>query len=134
MTDFFLDTDTCVFALRGRHPRIEERLRSLRPALVKIPAVVRAELLLAGEKSNRREETLATMRAFLEPYRTVAFGVRAADTYAHVRAALERRGTPIGPNDLLIASIVLARGGTLVTHNVREFQRVENLRVEDWTV
>jgi tRNA(fMet)-specific endonuclease VapC len=133
LSDFFLDTDTCAFALGGRYPAIEERIRAARPALIRIPAMVRAELILAAEKSNRREDTLRKVRAFLDPYKTVAFGKRAADVYAVVRAALERRGTPIGPNDLIIASTVLARGGTLVTHDVREFRRVDGLRIEDWT-
>ena len=133
MSALFLDTNICMFALSGRHPRIEERLRQLRPALVKVPAIVRAELLLAAEKSARRAETLRVIRAFLDPFRTVPFGARAAATYAVVRASLERRGTPIGPNDLLIASTVLVAAGTLVTNNVREFSRVEGLKIEDWT-
>jgi tRNA(fMet)-specific endonuclease VapC len=62
----------------------------------------------------------------------VPFDDRAGEEYAKVRADLAAKGTPIGPNDLLIAAIALANGLTLVTHNTTEFSRVLGLRLEDW--
>ncbi len=96
--------------------------------------MVQAELLLGAAKSNRPEATRYAIRAFLAPLEIVPFDSEAAAQYAEVRAQLEMAGTPIGPNDLVIAATVLSRGGTLVTSNIKEFQRVSGLRTEDWTV
>ncbi len=69
---------------------------------------------------------------FLAPLRSLAFDDECAERYAEIRVRLEKAGTLIGPNDLLIAAIARVHGATLVTHNVREFSRVEGLRLEDW--
>ena len=73
------------------------------------------------------------MREFLLPYSVAAFGDSEAKHYAEIRADLEESGTPVGPIDMIIAAIVPASGGTLVTHNVSEFSRVSDLILEDWT-
>ena len=69
---------------------------------------------------------------FFSAFDSYPFDDRAAQQYGRIRAQLEKLGTPIGPNDLLIASIALARDVTLVTANTREFARVEGLQWEDW--
>lgn len=71
---------------------------------------------------------------FLAPFTTLSFGAAEADAYASIRGKLEKDGTPIGPNDLLIAATAVRRELALVTHNLKEFRRVPRLRVEDWTV
>ena len=72
------------------------------------------------------------MRTFLTGLVSFPFDDPAAEIYGQIRADLENKGTSIGPNDLLIAAIARARGATLVTHNVKEFKRVEGLLFEDW--
>jgi tRNA(fMet)-specific endonuclease VapC len=129
----FLDTDTCIFALRGTFPRIGERLASLTPDDVKVPAIVLAELVCGALKSSRPRSSLRGVERLLLPFEVVPFCQRCAWAYGRVRAELEAAGTGIGPNDLVVAATVLANEGKLVTHNVREFGRIKGLSLQDWT-
>jgi len=129
---FFLDTNACVAYLRGASPALRHNLLESTPSQVRIPAIVEGELLVGARKSHRVEDNLAAVRAFLEPFAVAPFDSACADQYSQVRADLERVGTAIGPNDLLIAATVLASGGILVTHNTAEFARVPGLRLVDW--
>lgn len=130
---YFLDTNVCIYSLKGTYPSIAIRLGALSPKDVKIASIVQAELLLGAEKSAQRARTMEVVEAFLLPLVIVPFDGDAARTYARIRAALEKKGTPIGPNDLVLAATVLSRGGTLVTHNLRGFRRIAGLPLEDWT-
>ena len=75
---------------------------------------------------------MGQVQAFCRPFQSLAFDDRAAAEYGKIRADLASQGTPIGPNDLMIASIALSNGLTLVTHNTNEFSRVLGLKLEDW--
>lgn len=129
---YFLDTNSCIYFLNGQYPELRQRLLSHRPAEIAVPAIVKAELLYGANKSARVEQNTSVVLQFLQPFAVVGFGDAEADYYAQLRADLERVGTPIGPNDMIIASVVLANEGVLVTHNVGEFSRVPELVVEDW--
>lgn len=94
--------------------------------------MVKAELYYGAVKSRVREKTLAALRLFMDAFVSLPFDDRAARVYADIRVELEAQGTPIGPNDLLIAAIAVAHNATLVTHNRREFERVSDLACEDW--
>ncbi|MBI1884585.1 MAG: PIN domain-containing protein [Chlamydiae bacterium] len=102
------------------------------PDRVKIPSVVMAELLVGVEKSENPREKAKEINQFLNPYEIIPFGAEAAVFYSKIRADLEERGLPMGPNDLMIAATVMAHDGILVTHNVKEFRRVRHLVIEDW--
>lgn len=130
---FFLDTNICSYFLKGTYPALKEHLQDRKPASISIPAIVRAELYFGAEKSNRPEETRNTIEQFLLPFEVVPFDQEASAHYASIRSTLEGSGDPIGPNDLIIASTVRSRNGTLVTANTREFQRVQDLPIADWT-
>ena len=88
--------------------------------------------LLRGVQSPKRDENLLLLSRLFPQFASLPFDDRAADVYGQIRADLARKGTPIGPNDFMIAAITLANDLTLVTHNVAEFGRVPALRVEDW--
>jgi len=128
----FLDTNTCIYFIKGRYPSLLDELRERKPANIQIPSMVMAELLLGAEKSKQRIKTLEVCRKFLEPFEVVSFDDEAAVKYAEIRAALEKRGRIIGPNDMIIAATVMAHDGILVTHNTKEFKQVTGLRIEDW--
>ena len=130
---YCLDTNICIYYLKGKYPALRTKLLSFSPSAIKAPAIVRAELLHGAEKSTRRDENISRVLAFLLPFDTVPFDDQAAVYYSKIRATLEQAGTIIGPNDLLIAATVMACGATLVTNNIKEFTRVENLTIEDWT-
>lgn len=126
-----LDTNICIGILKGEAGLIE-RLRSLAPAEICVCAVVRAELYYGARKSERVEHNLAGLRRFLAPLESLPFDDRSAEEYGLIRADLERAGTPIGPNDMMIAAIARAHDCVLVTRNTREFARIVGLRVEGW--
>ncbi len=129
---YLLDTNACIRLLNGSSPSLAERLRREGPRQVRLCSVVKAELLFGASKSARVRENHRVLTAFFAPFRCLPFDEPAAVQYGEIRAHLEKAGTPIGPNDLLIASISRANDLTLVTHNTREFSRVPGLGVEDW--
>lgn len=130
---YFLDTNICIYTLKGMYKQIENKIKNLTPDTIKIPSIVKAELLLGGEKSKYPQKTLSIIQKFLFPFEIVAFCDQSAVCYSKIRKDLELKGKIIGPNDLIIASTVLANEGILVTHNINEFKRVKDLQIQDWT-
>lgn len=129
---YCLDTNVVVRALRGRGATIEEHLRREGPDAILVPQMVRAELLYGAKVSDRPERHRELVEKFLQPFEPLPFGKEAAEHYADIRAVLREAGTPIGPTDLVIAATARAAGATLVTGNMKEFERVPALRCEDW--
>ncbi len=129
---YLLDTNACIRVLNGTSDRLVARLRHHAPAEIHLCAVVKAELLYGARKSSRPAANLRLLDAFFEPLLCLPFDDACADRYGVIRAELERAGTPIGPNDLMIAATAVAHDLTLVTHNVAELSRVAGLRLEDW--
>jgi tRNA(fMet)-specific endonuclease VapC len=128
---YVLDTNTCIYALKLQG-RVAERLRQHSPDDIATTIITVAELWFGARKSARPEATRREIDSFLEPLAVLPFDRAAADVYARVRFDLERAGRPVGERDLLIATIGLARGLTVVTHNTSEFSRVVGLTSEDW--
>lgn len=129
---YLLDTNTIVRYLNGRAPNVRVRLASTPLSDLGVSAVVVAELRYGAAKSADPVKTSAIQDQFLTLLGFVPFDRPAAEAYGTIRATLERQGTPIGANDLLIASTALSHGLILVTHNMREFSRIAGLTVEDW--
>ncbi len=128
---YLLDTDTCVFALR-REDRVLDRLAASRPDDLGLAAVSLAELYFGAVRSRRPEKNRSHVYAFVAPLEILPFDRGAAAAYAPIRLALEATGRRIGELDLAIAAIARSRGLAVVTHNTREFGRVEGLALEDW--
>ena len=97
-----------------------------------IASITLAELLHGAEKSSMPQRTLAVVEDFCSRLDILDYGAKAAQHYGQIRAALERRGTPIGVNDLHIAAQARSEGLTLVSNNLREFERVDGLLLENW--
>lgn len=131
---YLLDTNTCIQHLNQRSASIIRRLADLSASDIAVCSVVKTELFFGAAKSQTREQTLAKQIRFLDQFVSLPFDDRAAEIAGPIRAQLQKRGTPIGPLDLLIASIALANDLILVTHNTVEFSRVDGLRIEDWEV
>jgi tRNA(fMet)-specific endonuclease VapC len=132
VVNFLLDTDICVDFLRGRSARLAARMNSHDPVELRVSAVTEAELLHGALNSVHPTDGIAAVSQFTGIFFVIPFDSACARRYAEARVHLEARGTPIGPNDLLIAATALAHDLTLVTHNTKEFSRVLGLRVEDW--
>ncbi len=131
---YLLDTNTCIGWLRLSHPKVVLRIKQESPSSLTICSVVLAELIYGIERSapvyqlnNRRKVELLRQQ-----FVSLPFDDAAAEICGTLRAYLATAGTPIGPNDLMIASIALAHKLILVTHNTSEFARVPGLLIEDW--
>jgi len=129
---YYLDTNICIYFLKGKFPLLIEKLLSNNPDNIKIPSIVKAELLYGAEKSQKQLENLEKIYQFIFPLETVAFGDKESIEYSYIRSLLEKEGKIIGPNDLIIAATVKANDGVLVTNNIKEFIRVDGLKVENW--
>lgn len=131
MRGFLLDANIWIALAKGER-QVERRLREHKPTGIFCCSVVRAELMYGSRKSQRVESNLDNLARLLEPFESIPFDDDAAGHYGLIRAILEKAGTPIGANDLLVASIALSRDLAVVTRDHREFARVPGLRVMEW--
>jgi len=131
---YFLDTNTCIYLLKGSYPELTEKILAQHPLSVKIPAMVQAELYAGANQSSEPARTKSAIDGFLEPFEIVGFDSKAALVFGEIRANLNRASVKVGPYDLIIAATVMAHDGILVTNNVKEFSRIEGLEIENWTV
>jgi len=129
---YVLDTDHCIELLRG-NPLLLSRLATLSDEVEIYTTVINAaELFYGAYRSPEPERSLSEARAFLEDIHVLFPDLRAAEIYGRLKAELSRKGEPIPDNDLLIASITLSHDFILVTHNIRHYSRISDLKVEDW--
>ncbi len=131
MLRYLLDTNLCIRVLRDRPRGLRPRFNAEAQALC-LSDVVLYELLYGAERSARPAETRQEVERFAARLTVLPFDDDAAAHTADIRAALERKGAVIGPYDLMIAGHARSRGLVVVTGNLREFQRVDGLRAEDW--
>jgi tRNA(fMet)-specific endonuclease VapC len=129
---YLLDTNTCIYYLNRASDGVIAHLQKLSPSRIKLPSITVAELYYGAEKSKARSKNLKIVENFTTTFEALPFDEKSCRFYARVRVSLERSGLPIGPMDLLIASISLANNCILVTNNVREFKRVKGLEMENW--
>ncbi|MEZ5303372.1 MAG: type II toxin-antitoxin system VapC family toxin [Verrucomicrobiales bacterium] len=130
---FLLDTNLIIFALKNPEGIAASRIRSTFWDEILVCSIVEAELFHGATKYGAPERRRELLRAFLAPFQSVPFDSRCVPQYAEIRNYLEQRGTMIGANDLLIASIAVTYDFVLVTSNTSEFERVPDLAVVDWT-
>ena len=131
---YLLDTNVCIIYLKGRNLNLQQRLEAVPIQEIAVCSIVKAELCFGAMKSVNSERTFALQQAFLTQFVSLPFDDLTATTFGVIRAQLETKGISIGAYDLLIAAIALANNLTLVTHNTREFERVNGLQIEDWEV
>ncbi len=130
--NYLLDTNVCIRFLTGRSQSIKDKIDKTSISSLYICSVVRAELEYGARKSNNPDKTFSILRDFLSNFPEADFNTKAAEYYGVVRSELEKKGLPIGPYDMQIAAIALANDFILVTHNMKEFERVRDLQIEDW--
>jgi len=128
---WLLDTNIIVAASKS-HPAVLSHLKKHSAGDLLLPSIVRAEIEFGIAKSVRRAHNRQVFDSIMHQLNIVPFGLEAACCYGQLRSDLERKGTPIGSNDTLIAAETLALGATLVTDNMREFSRVPGLLLENW--
>lgn len=130
---YFLDTNIIIYSIKNAYPGIQNHFLKIPSQRISIPSIVTAEIEYGAKKSYDYDKTIRIYRQFMNTFSITGFDDKAAMCYGDIRAYLERSGKMIGPNDMLIAAIVLSEEGILVTHNVKEFSKVPNLKLEDWT-
>ncbi len=128
---YLLDTNSVIYFFKGLGD-IANNLFLHSPQEVFIPSIVLYELEVGIAKSNNPAKRKKQLNALLEQIHVIDFGIKEAKVSASIRATLEQKGTPIGPLDTLIAGCAKANNLTLVTHNIKEFERVDKLHVVDW--
>ena len=127
---YLLDANAVITALNEPNGPLSRRLHALVPADVGVSAVVMHELYYGAFKSERRDRNLALVDALR--FEVLPLDTEDARHAGEIRAMLAARGTPIGAYDILIAGQALARGLTLVTRNLREFERIPELSLDNW--
>lgn len=130
---YMLDTNICIYAIKHKPAEVIRNLLRHAADEICISSITYAELMHGVEKSQAVERNRMALTMFLSSIAILSFDQSAAEEYGKVRADLERKGTPIGPMDMLIAGHARSERLILVTNNTREFLRVSNLEVEDWT-
>ena len=128
------DTNVWIALLNASPTPVTERFRAHNPAEIFLCDIVKMELYFGAFRSARQERNLALLERVCSTFRSLPFDSAAARACGEIRATLATAGTPIGPYDAQIAAIALVHHITLVTHNVREFGRIPNLKIEDWEV
>jgi len=131
---YMLDTDICVYVAKQRYyPQVLARFNRLKFGDVGMSIVSYGELRFGAQKSDSPNEAIRQLSTFLEAVPVLTMESATAEYYGRLRCELERQGKPIGTNDLWIAAHCLQLGLTLVTNNEREFSRIPDLTIENWT-
>lgn len=131
-TRYLLDTNTIIAARKGEPASLMNKLAGLAAERLCLSSIVLSELLTGAEKSRDPVRVRKDVMALTESFELLPFTAEDAAAYARLRAALESKGKPIGPMDMLIAAQAASRGLVVVTANLREFQRVAGLKCENW--
>lgn len=129
-----LDTNTWIYALKGKPSALVDRLGEVPPSSVAFGSVVKAELLRGAHRYDNSAVRFAILHTLFSRHQSLPFDDTAAEFYGRIRHALESSGQVIGAMDMLIAAIALANNLILVTHNTAEFSRIPSLLLEDWTL
>ena len=128
---YMLDTNICIYVQQNKKPNVLKKFKENFSQLG-ISVITYAELLVGVEKSECKEKNAESLEKLVKYLEITPFDVNAAKEYANIRAKLEKSGNRIGDNDMLIAANAKAENAILVTNNVREFERVDGLIVENW--
>lgn len=133
MLRYLLDTNIAIYVIKNK-PMSALKLFNEHAGHMAISAITLAELLHGAEKSNAPARSLAVVEDFCSRLEVLPYGPKAAQHYGSIRSALEKRGQAIGVNDLHIAAHARSEGLTLVSNNLREFERVEALQLANWAI
>ena len=134
MIRYLLDTNICIYLIKKHPPEVLARFQQVQLKQLHISTITVFELYFGIEKNNSQPRNLAALENFIAPLTLVDFSVEAAKKAAKIRSALQKQGTPIGAYDVQIAAIAVAENMTLLTNNVREFERVKGLKLENWVI
>jgi len=129
---FLLDTNICIYLIKQKPLHVYEKFITLSIGSVGLSTITVSELTYGVTKSSNPEKNRDALEQFLLPFEILDFDINAEIEYGKVRTYLEKKGTPIGPLDTLIAAHAKSLNLILVTNNTREFNRVPKLSIQNW--
>lgn len=129
---YVLDTNICIYIIKKQPPSVLDRFEQLPLGSVSMSLVTYGELEFGALRSHNTQKALDILDELVTYIPILPIETDAAKHYANIRADLAQKGTPIGNNDLWIAAHTRSLGHTLVSNNIKEFKRVENLKLENW--
>ncbi|MCK5736096.1 MAG: type II toxin-antitoxin system VapC family toxin [Spirochaetaceae bacterium] len=134
--NYLFDTNICIYLINKKFEYLIDRVEENGIENIGISSITIAELEygIAKSSSSYKEENRVALLEFLLPFKFIDYNQNDAYEYGQIRGDLQSKGTVIGNMDILIGSQAVSRDLTLVTNNEKEFRRIENLRVENWTV
>ena len=132
MMKYMLDTNTCIYIIKRKPVEVINRFRQFQISQVSISSITLSELEYGVIKSSKPEQNHLALAQFLAPIEILPYDNGAAQHYGELRLYSEKHGTPIGSLDMLIAAHALSTGCILITNNVKEFERVPNLKINNW--
>lgn len=130
--EFMLDTNICIYIIKRKPKEAIGRFIRSEISQIGISSITLSELFYGVSKSSKPEQNLMALTQFIAPLEILPYGDDAAQCYGHLRAGLEKRGTPIGALDMLIAAHALSIPCALVTNNEKEFSRIPDLKIDNW--
>ena len=131
MPRYVLDTDTCIYWLKGNE-NIEKKIIENGLENICITVITECELYYGAFKSDRKEKNLAVIKKLKKTVRTIQTTEGLSYLYGKIKADMERNGQRLDDADLLIACIALVHNATLVTNNLAHFKRIDGLKIENW--
>jgi len=131
---FLLDTNACIRILNNSSSALVAQLHEYKPGDIFLCSVVKAELIYGAYHSTHPADNLRVLDNFFKPFVSLPFDDPCSLVYGRMRSDLANLGTPIGPNDLMIAAIVFSNKLTLVSANTKEFGRIAGLSLANWEI
>jgi tRNA(fMet)-specific endonuclease VapC len=132
MIKYMLDTNICIYIIKKKPQHVIDRFMQHQVSQIGISSITLSELEYGAMKSAKPEQNKIALAQFVAPIEISNYDDNAAQHYGNIRAHLERHGTPIGSLDMLIAAHVLSMDSVLITNNETEFQRVPELKIDNW--
>lgn len=132
MKRMMLDTNICIYIIKQKPLSVKQKFESFEIGELCISSITVSELMYGVYKSQQVKRNLQALEKFLMPFEIVEFDFDAAIAYGKIRSALEKKGQVIGGMDMQIAAHAMSLDMTVITNNVKEFQRVEGLELENW--
>lgn len=130
---FMLDTNTCIYLIKQKSRNLLKRFNNHSVGDIGISSITLAELQYGVAKSLYVDKNREALAEFILPLEIADFDEKAAESYGTVRTSLEKAGKPVGSMDMLIGAHALSLDVTVITNNIKEFRKIKNLKVEDWT-
>ena len=129
---YMLDTNICIYIIKNKPKKVIMELKRHKPSEICVSAITYAELTYGVEKSMAVEKNRLALALLFSNIEVLDFDTKAAIHYGKIRTYLEKQGTPIGSLDMMIAAHAMSLGYTVVTNNIKEFERVPDLKLENW--